>query len=470
MKSSFKDEKASLYDLNYIALLEILQNENINDDVSEINDNSKNNIENNYDDNDDDKAFEITPDDYESILKKLFDKIKDYAFKINSTFTNKKDRKLVKPIDIFKDCIALVEEEDTKERYHIIELKDFVDKLDNEIGLDLKELEIYCLYTKLKFDDVENDLEAISYDKLCIQLGEENKLNSNNISVSKSIKLDSSIVIKKSEALDKNNNNSNKEDLKNKSKEKNNGNNNTINDNLNASINNCNVVSINEFINCVYEYIKLNNKSIDELKNKLLKEVEEIRENSNIMSFSLFNSFLKKEKIINGFVSLNDLTEFAVLGESNDDIMLNTDKFFEYVKTCLNKKDKSNKTSSINSSDKFDDFDIVENSMHLNSKIETKRDRDVNKIKSTNTNFNNTNNNNQESKRSDIISSERNLEYILDTKRENSSKSNNDKKSDIDKISNNSNCNNNTAGNNEDNNSYSEFDKLSKEDSTNLKI
>lgn len=140
LMKSFKDDKASLYDLQYEQLVALLRSEE--------------NLEN-LDEDSNEQSYEITPEKYNEIVSDVFRRIGLFCSsgKIDSG-------------KLFKEDVVLVEEENTKERYEIIELKDFIAKLENVLGLDLKELEIYCLYTRLKFDDVENDLEAISYVKL----------------------------------------------------------------------------------------------------------------------------------------------------------------------------------------------------------------------------------------------------------------------------------------------------------------
>ncbi len=309
MKSSFKDEKASLYDLNYLAFIEMLNMENVNEPESE---------------EENDQSYEISPEAYEKILNDIFDKIKIYSLK-----------KKIKPIDIFKEDIALVEEESSKARFHIIELKDFIDKLDNVIGLDVKELEIYCLYTKLKFDEVENDLEAISFDKLEKEFDDIAKVDKPNKSFSNAnrlkladmsknkISLSQSGIFKQIEP---------KKESKHKEKEP---------QSLNQSMS-IEVFSLTEFIDKLKDYIIANEISLVEIKEKIINDSKQINPNAKEVNiqFSLFNTYIKKENIIKGFLNMNDITDFLVT--IDNEIYLLFENFFEFLDQVINKQYSSN--------------------------------------------------------------------------------------------------------------------------------
>lgn len=338
MKSSFKDEKASLYDLNYLALVELL-----NSEAEENDDGEKSNIE------ELEQSYEISPEQYEKILSGIFTKIKNFAA-----------RKKLSPAEIFQDDVALVEEENTKERYSIIELKDFIEKLDTVVGLDIKELEVYCLYTKLKFDEVENDLEAISFTKLIEELEADSSKIVNNKSYNTNVKRlklndlskdlkDKESTLMKGSIIQSSNFKQIEGKAKDSSKKENKEN---------------NVYSLRGFIEELKIYMKTNDKTLDDIVNKLKNDLEGLQKTSKKVSVSLLNSFLKKEKIINGFVNLNDLADFAIIDESNEDIMINIDGLFDFIRNVLKEDEEENH------------FEVQENTMKSPTEVKNK---DINK-------------------------------------------------------------------------------------------
>ena len=349
MKSSFKYDKASLYDLNYLSLVELLYLERPDENDDEVSEN-----------NEEEHSYEITPEAYEKILFEIFEKIKLFAKK-----------KKINVNDLFKEEVALVEEETTKERFNIIELKDFIEKLDNLMGLDLKELEIYCLYTKLKFDDVENDLEAISYDKLIKELENSNSLNTNKsvTNANKRLKLADMSMNKDKKSVVSNKVSLSQSGIfkqidKKKENEVDKSKNESDNDNaLNHSIN-IDIISLTEFIEMLKEYLEVTNKTVDQIKSKLIEELKNIQNNTDLITISLLNSFFKKEKIINGFINLNDLSDFASVVESTGDVNINIPNLFGFLQQVTNKNSKPSMTNEqtfkVNTNEKEDSIDKLE--------------------------------------------------------------------------------------------------------------
>ena len=325
MKSSFKDEKASFYYLNYLSFVELLYEENVDDEKS---------VE-------EDQSYEITPEAYENILQNIFGKIKSYA-----------KRKGIKPIDIFKDDVALVEEENSKQRFNIIELKDFIEKLDNNIGIDLKELEIYCLYTKLKFDEVENELEAISFKKL------ENDLNSDEVTTKESKKL--KLITTSKEAKNKSVISSQKF---NKIEH--------IDDEENDFI------SLQGLVFLIKKWLEqgLTLNSLFQTKNTRNLNGKQV------LSYEHFLLALSEKKIINKKLKLDEFTDFIIVTESSEDIVIDINSFNSYLSSKLKfeKEDESGVVEIDNSSQGIEIF-----SGNVSSRINKDREisRRSNKITS----------------------------------------------------------------------------------------
>eukprot|EP00340_Litonotus_pictus_P012821 CAMPEP_0170536966 /NCGR_PEP_ID=MMETSP0209-20121228/102443_1 /TAXON_ID=665100 ORGANISM="Litonotus pictus, Strain P1" /NCGR_SAMPLE_ID=MMETSP0209 /ASSEMBLY_ACC=CAM_ASM_000301 /LENGTH=1224 /DNA_ID=CAMNT_0010838393 /DNA_START=149 /DNA_END=3824 /DNA_ORIENTATION=- len=319
MKSTFRDEKASFYDLNYLSLVELLYEERSpTEDEKSV--------------NEDEQSYEITPEQYEKILLELFSRIKEFAKKKN-----------VKAIEIFKEDVALVEEENTKQRFNIIELKDFIEKLDNHLCLDLKELEIYCLYTKLKFDEVENELEAISYDKLAKDLEqfeirtnkEENKTKLKVINMSKEGKLnyrgvsqsDNFKPVEKAKGNDNNNNKANDE-----SKEK------ELWDEEDEDF-----VSLMHLVESLKQYLKKNSETT--LNSVFKNENTKTLNGKKVMTYFDFHEILITKGIISKKLSLDEFTEFIIVTESSEDIVVDLDYFFSYLNKHLKQGESSRRSN-----------------------------------------------------------------------------------------------------------------------------
>lgn len=350
MKSSFKDDKASLYDLNYLALIELLSAkpdpEAENADEKSLNE-------------EEEQSYEITPETYEKIISDILGSVVAFAKK-----------KKINPLEIFKADVALVEEETTKERFHIIELKDFIEKLDTIVGLDLKELEIYCLYTKLKFDEVENDMEAISYTKLTEELelkssAKPAKINksenfnnkklkltdfSKEAKLNNKVSLSQSGVFKQVEKTGELSGQENTQITKPKSiKEE--------------------AVVLTKFVSLLQSYLNSNSISLSEFQQILIKEVGVT---NSAITITQLNTYLKSKGILcGGYLNLSDLTEFARVNESNEDIVLNITSLFSYLSNKMGGFEKAEKD------DKNESFQVYVNSNEHNDDKEEKPKEEV---------------------------------------------------------------------------------------------
>ena len=151
---NFPDEGNFLKDLKYDNILKILDDTPIDPNEQEEDEIEEKDKENKKDNNDDD-AIEITNEEYLS-------KVKDIIERICEVLNNSK-----KNIDDY--FLKIVSNSITD--YRAIRLIKLVDVLKKEFNIDLTNIEIFCLFTKVKpnltsskdADDIE---EIIDYDKL----------------------------------------------------------------------------------------------------------------------------------------------------------------------------------------------------------------------------------------------------------------------------------------------------------------
>ena len=167
----FQDEDSFLKDLKYGNILKILEETPVNMDeyveeenapeVDEAKDNkNKNNNDDKNNDNDDD-AIEITNEEYLSKVKDIISRICDVLLKTK------------KPIDEY--FLKIVSNSITD--YRAIRLIKLVDVLKQDFNIELSNIEIFCLFTKIKpnlnssknTDDIE---EIVDYDKLKTEIEE----------------------------------------------------------------------------------------------------------------------------------------------------------------------------------------------------------------------------------------------------------------------------------------------------------
>ena len=180
MKSE-ENDKMSLCDLNYEVVLKFLSNtpsnleKNIANAITENEENEK--------DDDDDDEIVITSDNFnekvENVLRQIHNHIKS---------TNQSFREIFK-----KHIVNLNEIQEFKHRNEdVIHLKDFLDTL-NSIDINLVDIDVYCIYTKLKLID--------DYDFMSIRMLEEElqKFNENPINPTQNVDIldvDMSKIIK----------------------------------------------------------------------------------------------------------------------------------------------------------------------------------------------------------------------------------------------------------------------------------
>ena len=138
------EEGTYLKDLKYDNLLKIINE-------TQIEQNEENNNEN---EKEDDEAIEITNEEY-------LNKVNDIIGRISKVLLEKK-----KNIDEYFNKVLSKSITD----YKAIRLVHLVEVLKNEFNIDLSNIEIFCLFTKVKpgnSKDVDDDMEEIiDYNKL----------------------------------------------------------------------------------------------------------------------------------------------------------------------------------------------------------------------------------------------------------------------------------------------------------------
>ena len=158
-----KENKYSLRDLNYNALIEELYN-HINNNNIDINDNSTNNEITEYNNDegilninndDDDSYIEITNEEYNEKINLIMNLISSEINKKSNNNTNEYTNILFNKYIIIDD-----------NGHQIIELSKLIDEIKNSLYIELNQIEIFCLYSKFKINDdkIINHTELIDYD------------------------------------------------------------------------------------------------------------------------------------------------------------------------------------------------------------------------------------------------------------------------------------------------------------------
>ena len=181
---NFPDEGNFLKDLKYDNILKILEDTPIDPNEPEEDEIEEKDKENKKDNNDDD-AIEITNEEYLA-------KVKDIIERICEVLNNSK-----KKVDDY--FLKIVSNSITD--YRAIRLIKLVDVLKKDFNIDLTNIEIFCLFTKVKpnlasskdADDIE---EIIDYDKLKEEIENQlkqpiNKKNKDNDKSTKAVSLSS---------------------------------------------------------------------------------------------------------------------------------------------------------------------------------------------------------------------------------------------------------------------------------------
>lgn len=311
MKSSFKSEEVSIYDLNYLALVELLYEENPDDDI--------------VTEDEDQHSYEISPEEYEKIIKDFYKKIKLKADSLG-----------VNAVDVFREDIALVEEESSQQRFKIIELKDFIIKLESLFEIILKELEIYCIYTRLKFDEIENDIEAISWNKLKEDL---NNINSKfNMDAKKYKVVSKSIANKKGYKSVSQSQTLKKIDDKKKSNEY--FNQSKLSEDLE------NYLTIEDFKKEIIKNMSIN--STFSFKTLFSKDEFTIYENKEVLSYYKFHNTLIEKKIISKKILLEDFSRFLIITKDSEDIVVDIAEIDKFILESINTNVKEKVTNNAN--------------------------------------------------------------------------------------------------------------------------
>ena len=181
---NFPDEGNFLKDLKYDNILKILEDTPIDPNEPEEDEIEEKDKENKKDNNDDD-AIEITNEEYLA-------KVKDIIERICEVLNNSK-----KKVDDY--FLKIVSNSITD--YRAIRLIKLVDVLKKDFNIDLTNIEIFCLFTKVKPNlasskDADDMEEIIDYDKLKEEIENQlkqpiNKKNKDNDKSTKAVSLSS---------------------------------------------------------------------------------------------------------------------------------------------------------------------------------------------------------------------------------------------------------------------------------------
>jgi len=167
---SFADENSSITELKYENLTKILNDENYgkpdefddeeNDEIEEkATKNKRKNSNGDYEERHhhnrnetDESGIEITTEEYLKIVEGILIEL-----------TNKLYQKNLNIEDLFKSFLGVCEIKETNSKIYLLELKYLVNILHDELEMKLDSVDIYCLYTKFKFEETEE--EIINFDK-----------------------------------------------------------------------------------------------------------------------------------------------------------------------------------------------------------------------------------------------------------------------------------------------------------------
>ena len=136
MKTYKIDSDFSLYSLKYDNIFNILE---------EIDKNESDSKE--YDEEySDDSSIELSTQEYMEITDKVI-----YSISLNSNN---------KPDEYFSNSVIIENE------IQIIDVKNFIDIIKKEFGIELDDVEIYCMFNRYKYENGNNDSEYMNYTKL----------------------------------------------------------------------------------------------------------------------------------------------------------------------------------------------------------------------------------------------------------------------------------------------------------------
>ncbi len=165
LMKNYNEENTNLNELKYINLINVIENSEIDPNLIEKN----NEINNNN--NNDEEPIEITNEEYLNNVKKIIAKIGNLLLNKKRNFDN-----------IFNSCVSK-----SKTEFKGIRLVNLVEKLKSDFNIELTNIEIFCLFTKVKpnkknlnEDDDEDIEEIIDYNKLKNEVEEFMKNNNNN--------------------------------------------------------------------------------------------------------------------------------------------------------------------------------------------------------------------------------------------------------------------------------------------------
>ena len=165
LMKNYNEENTNLNELKYINLINVIENSEIDPNLIEKN----NEINNNN--NNEEEPIEITNEEYLNNVKKIIAKIGNLLLNKKRNFDN-----------IFNSCVSK-----SKTEFKGIRLVNLVEKLKSDFNIELTNIEIFCLFTKVKpnkknlnEEDEEDIEEIIDYNKLKNEVEEFMKNNNNN--------------------------------------------------------------------------------------------------------------------------------------------------------------------------------------------------------------------------------------------------------------------------------------------------
>ena len=187
LMKNYNDENTSLNELKYTNLINVIENSEIDPNLIEKNsdeNNNKNSKENNNNNNNnnDDEPIEITNEEYLNNVKEIIAKIGNVLINQKKTFDN-----------VFNSIVSK-----SKTEFKGIRLINLVEKLKSDFNIELSNIEIFCLFTKVKpeknlssknnDEDDEDIEEIIDYNKFKNEVDNFIKNNNNNKNVKNSYK------------------------------------------------------------------------------------------------------------------------------------------------------------------------------------------------------------------------------------------------------------------------------------------
>jgi len=323
----------------------------------------KENMEEQEDPEEEEEEVVITIEQFNERVDKILSKLAEFLL------SNKKTVK-----EFFCNYIS-IHNVTTYDYYDAIPLKDFIQVLQN-IGIRLDTIDIYCIFTKLKYND---DFETIDVSKLLDEMLNYGIFEDNFKGFCNPIleNQEENKEITEPSILEKNINNEHKSN-----------NNFEINKNID---NNFNLISNNnelqnEFLVNINNYLKLKNISFDQFiseKSGSIKNIYEGRKIKKLIKYEELLKFCKDCQVINQFYELDNNMKEIVCENENEIEYINLQK----VLNLLDKMEKEFEDFDYEVDDNFIDIsnkDIDINNYTKNNNTQRTQDNKVHDDKSEN--------------------------------------------------------------------------------------